>query len=236
MEKKTKSTIKENGSFYTEETIRTTPEDGLVPENEIRPAAMLDETRGKHHIGYSTTKSYATNDPRVTRPFVAVFSAIFALIGGLVLLMGLWAFAAFRSGGLPMILMVFGVVFISLAIFIYKKANKDIDVIAEKLEKQGKDVTIDSKEELHEVMSETAAGIKNNFMESAEDTFTEEAGRGMMKSVMPIYYGLCVVLSILLGVVAHPVLGVVIIVISVGGGSLFHLLVVKVLPGLFQKK
>lgn len=220
MEKKTDYKIKENGSFSKEETIRTTPEDGLVREREIRPAALSGETRGKYHLGSSTTKTYSTNDPRVTRPFVAIFCGIFLLIGIVTLLLHLWLFSA---------------AFIGAAIFTFVKANKDIDAIADKLKKQGKDVTIDSKEELHEVVTDVTDNMKSKFQEAGQETFTDKAMKNFTKKTLPIYCIFSLVISIALAVGIHPFLGILVFLVLAGGGALYYLFVLKVLPKLFKK-
>ena len=220
MEKKTDYKINENGSFRKEETTRTTPEDGLVPECEIRPAALPHTTRGKYHVGYSTTKAYSTNDPRITRPIVAVFCGIFLLVGIITLLLRLWLFAA---------------AFIGIAIFGFVKANKDIDAIADKLKKQGKDVTIDSKEELNEVVTDVTDKMKTSFQEVGQETFTEAHLKHFTKKTLPIYCIFSLVISAVLGAAVHVALGILVFLVLAVGGALYYFLILKLLPKLFHK-
>ncbi len=220
MEKKTDYKINENGSFCKEETIRTTLEDGLVPEREIKPAALSGETRGKYHVGYSTTKTYSTNDPRITWPFVAVFCGIFLLIGIITLLLHLWFFAA---------------AFIGIAIFGFVKANKDIDAIADKLKKQGKDVTIDSKEELNEVVTDVTDKMKTSFQEVGQETFTQAHMKHFTKKTLPIYCFFTLVVSAALGAAVHVALGILVFLVLAVGGALYYFLILKLLPKLFHK-
>ena len=66
--KKSKKNIKEDSIYTKVETIETTPNDGFVPKEVIQPTNM--KTYGQYHKGYSTTKTYTTSDPRITRPVV----------------------------------------------------------------------------------------------------------------------------------------------------------------------
>ncbi len=221
MKKKTEYKINENGSFSKKETIITTPEDGFVPEREIRPAALSSETRGKSRKGYSTSKAYTTNDPRVTRPFIYIFCGIFFLIGMITLLLHLWFFAA---------------AFIGAAIFIFVKSNKDVDAIAEKLKKQGKDVTIDSAEEWSEVMSDAVGQMKDGMKEVGQETFQKDHVKSFAKKSLPIYCILSLAASIGMGVGIHKALGMLVFVVLAVGGALYYGIVLLVLPRIFGNK
>lgn len=58
MEKDTVFTEEENDLCYDYETIRTTPEDGFVPDRKTRPVLAFGETRGKSHVGYQNTRFF----------------------------------------------------------------------------------------------------------------------------------------------------------------------------------
>ena len=118
---------KENKIFKNIETIETTPNDGVVPEKVIRPVDM--DTIGKYHKGYSTTKTFSTNDPRITRPFVYGTCSLIFILGIIMLLTGN---------------LFFGIIFVVSGILVFNKAKKDIDKIGEELKAKGHDVTIDS--------------------------------------------------------------------------------------------
>lgn len=220
MEKKTEYKINDNGSFTQTETIRTTPEDGVVPEREIKPAALPSETMGKYHKGYSTTKYYTTNDPRITRPLVWLFCGIFLLIGVVALVMHLW---------------LFGILFIAAAIFTFVKSKKDIDAIAEKLEKQGKDVTIDSAEELKEVTAGVAGDLKAGFQESAQETFTKSNFRRMTKLTLPFYCILGLIVSVALSFVVSIRMGIFVFLLFTVGGILFYGVLFALLAKICEK-
>lgn len=100
------------------ETIETTPEDGFVPDKEIRPVKMQHYGDGntQYHKGHSKTVVFTTNDPRITRPFVYGVCGIFFVIGIFMLLAGDF---------------FFGIIFPVLSILMFVKAKKDIDKVAE---------------------------------------------------------------------------------------------------------
>ena len=220
MKKETEYKENENGSFTVKETITTTPDDGVVPESQIRPEAMSGETRGKAHVGYSTTRTYSTNDPRVTRIVVLVFCILFVLVAVMAFNFGQWGFS---------------ILFIAAAVFIFVKGNKQIDAIAQKLKGQGKDVEIDSVEELKEVASSVSDEFKTGFKESAQGTFTEEHIKKLIKWTLPIYCVLGVLMYVLLSAVAGKVIGRRVFLIFVVGAILFYGLLLM-LAKVFKKR
>lgn len=221
MEHNTVHHTNEDGTFYTEETIRTTPEDGFVAEHTMRPAAMPSETFGKARVGYNTTKSFSTNNPKVTRPFVYIFCGIFLLIG-----IGL-LFSRAKMMAIP---------FIFMSVFGFIKSNKQIDKVAEKLEQQGVDTTIDSPEELKEVATEVADTFKQNFTEAAQETFTEKNTNNFTKKTLPIYAVLVIVVSLALGFVVHPFMGIFIFVLLTIFGVFYYCVLLKLITMLSKKK
>ena len=69
----------ENGS-YTRKTVKTTDaEDGFVPVSELYPSDI--NHLGEYHKGKAKVTSYATNDTRVTKPFVYGMCGLFICIG-----------------------------------------------------------------------------------------------------------------------------------------------------------
>lgn len=214
MEKETEQKENPNGSFVQKETITTTPEDGLVSESVHRPTAPPQETYGKYRYGYSTTKTCSTNDPRVTRTFVWAFCAVFMLIGLFLLSRHRWIFAS---------------LFLFSSVFCFVRANKDINKVVEKLKKQGKDVTIDSPEELKEVVENAAGEMKTSLRESAQDTFTNSNRKSMTKLTLPFFIGITVVVTVALSVFVSIVLGIVALVIMSLSGLLFYGVLLKLL-------
>lgn len=221
MEKETTRKTSDEGIFYQEETIRTTPEDGIVSDRDIRPAAMPAETRGKARVGYSTTKSFSTNDPKVTRTFVYIFCAVFLIIG-------IVAFALGQK--------VFGILFAAAAVFIFVKENKRIDEIAKDLEAKGADTTIDSPEELKEVVSGVSHEMKEKFTESAQETFTDDNFKRFTRLTLPIYAVITVAVSLALGFVVRMSMGIFIFFLLTFFGILYYCVFLKLLAKLFRKK
>lgn len=221
MEHNTVHHTNEDGTFYTEETIRTTPEDGFVAEHTMRPAAMPSETFGKARVGYNTTKSFSTNNPKVTRPFVYIFCGIFLLIG-----IGL-LFSHAKLMAIPFLFMsVFGLI----------KSNKQIDKVAEQLEAQGVDTTIDSPEELKEVAAEVSDTFKQNFAEVTQQTFTEKNTKSFTKKTLPIYAVLVVILSLVCGFLIRPAMGIFIFVLLTVFGIFYYCVLLKLITALCKKK
>lgn len=221
MEHNTVRHTKDDGTFYTEETIRTTPEDGIVSEHTIRPAAMPTETYGKARMGYNTTKSFSTNNPKVTRPFVFIFCGIFLLIG-----IGL-LFTRAKLMAIP---------FLFMSVFGFIKSNKQIDKVAEELEAQGVDTTIDSPEELKEVAAEVSDTFKQNFTEVAQETFTEKNTKNFTKKTLPIYAALVVIVSLVCGFIIHPVMGGFIFLLLTVFGIFYYCVLLKLITTLSKKK
>lgn len=220
MERKTEYKKTESGIEFKEETIKTTPEDGFVHEQNIRPAALPTETRGKYHKGYSTTKSFSTNDPRITRPFAYGVCGLFFVIGLVMLLTGHWLFA----------LWIF-----PFTIFGFVKSKKDIDAVAEKLKKEGKDVTIDSKEEREEIQAEVMDTFKTGFKESAKETFTQSHIEWFVKATLPIFCIIGAIAVIMCSVLVSVFLGIVVLLILGVGGFLYYGVLLKILVKISQK-
>lgn len=130
MEKETKTVINDNGS-YTKVTVQShTPEDG--PVSMYKEFPMDHDKRGKYLIGHLKKVSIATNDPKVTRPFVRIVCGIFFGIGILQILLGVLSFRLAKI----IFGLIFGGAFIAVAIVGYSIANRDISRIEEKLKQK----------------------------------------------------------------------------------------------------
>lgn len=221
MEKETTRTEETSGLFQERETIRTTPEDGIVPDKVTRPAALSGETRGKAHVGYQSSRSFSTNDPRVTRPVVYIFCGIFLLIALITLINGLWGFS---------------IIFGAAAVFAFIKENKRIDGIAQELSQKGQDVTIDSPEELKEVMTGVADEMKTGFQQSGEEVFTSSNIRRFTKLTLPIFCVLGVAVSLALGFVVGKAMGIFIFVLFAAIGVFYYCVLLKIIEKIFAKK
>lgn len=207
--KKTK--INDNGSITTTEIIETTPEDGFVPESVIHPNDI--DTIGKYHKGYSKTFTYTTNDPRITRPVAYTMCGIFLAIGIIMLLLQSW---------------FFGIIFTSISIFAFFKSKKDIDKIANELKQQGKDVTIDSKEEAEQLKNEVVEDFKDGMNDVISSTFTKNNFKWFIKTSLPIYAIVVIFVSLLLGIFVNVFLGLFIFGLLTIGGFLYFFILSKI--------
>ena len=79
MEKKTEVYENKNGFTVRKTTTTTTPEDGFVSQEKIRPSDP--DAIGKVHMGYSKNVNFTTNDPYVALIFVSIMCMIFIVIG-----------------------------------------------------------------------------------------------------------------------------------------------------------
>ena len=195
------------------ETIETIPEDGFIKQSELHPANSLDNEKRKTYIkGYSKTKTYTTNDPRITRPFAYSISAIFLLIG-IILVM-------FRN-------YFFGIIFTLTSIFSFINSKKDIDAIAKEKMKQGKDVTIDSKEEAKQLFGKLSNIVKDDFKDIKKSVWSKENYKVFLKLSLPIYILVAIFISIIC-FIANIVLGIFTIMILIIIGFIFFYIIYKI--------
>lgn len=122
MRREVETKINDNGSYTEKVTITQTPEDGFVPDSVMRPNDR--HTRGKYHKGFGKTVIYTTNDPRVTRPFAYGMCGLFLIIGIILLWFHVW---------------IIGISFIVMTLIAFFGFKKQIDAVAEELEKNGQD-------------------------------------------------------------------------------------------------
>lgn len=119
MRKEVKRKINDNGSYTETFKIEQTPKDGAVPLQEMQPASkgLPTDNYGEYRIGYGRTVGFSTDDPRITRPAIAVFALIFFGIG---------IFFAFFIKTNDFFMKIFGLMFSGIGIFIFIKGNKEI--------------------------------------------------------------------------------------------------------------
>ena len=130
MEKETKEQINDNGS-YTKVTVQShMPEDG--PVSMYKEFAMDHDKRGKYLIGHMKKVSIATNDPKVTRPFVRIICGIFLGVGILQILLGLLSFRLEKI----IFGFILGSAFVATAVVGYIIAERDISRIEEELKRK----------------------------------------------------------------------------------------------------
>lgn len=209
--KKTKDKIKDTIIDNLEvETIETAPEDGFIQESKLYPANPLDiQKQVTYKKGYSKNKSYTTDDPRVTRPIAYGICATFLLIGISLLIFGKY---------------FFGTIFTTISIFVFVKSKKAIDEISKKKQKQGKDVTIDSKEETQQLINDFSNTIKEDFKDDKKIVWTKKNYKWFLKSALPIYIIISIFFSIIC-FIANIILGIfVIFILIIIGITSFYLI------------
>lgn len=106
------------------------------------------------------------------RPFIYIFGGIFLLIALITLVSGRW---------------IFSILFAAAAGFTFTKSKKRVDGIAQDLAEKGQDVTIDSSEELKEMMTGATDEMKDCFRQSAQETFTSSNLHYFTKLTLPIF-------------------------------------------------
>ena len=211
MERKEEIKINKNGSYTKKETIIQKPEDGFVPDSIMEPTNT--DTIGKYHKGYRTTVTYTTNDPRVTRPFAYGVSGLFLVIGIILLLCRVWIMA---------------IPFIAISSFAFYKSKKDIDAIANELQKKGQDVTIDSKEELKEVAEEVSNSINAGFEEVKKATFTKESYQWFLKATIPIYSVIVILVTLLIAIFINVIFALILLILLTLLGVLYYKMIKKI--------
>lgn len=204
--------IKDNDIFFKKETITQTPEDGFVPVNIMRPANPNDHPN-TYFKGYGKTVTFTTDDPRVTRPFAYGVCGLFFVIGIILLLFQIWILA---------------IPFIAMSVFGFYKSKKSIDAKADELKKKGRDVTIDSKEELIEVAGEVADAFSSAFEESTKGTFTKERYQWFLKATIPIYSIIVITLTLFIAIFFNIIFAFILFVALVLLGVLYYKLIEKI--------
>lgn len=214
MEKKTEYRRTPDGTAEKRETIGTTPEDGAVPECEIRPGVISTDLRGKYHKGYSTTKTYQTNNPKVTRLVLNAFCGMFLLIGIITLAAGLWFFS---------------IVFIGIALFGFVRENRRISAIA------GETNQTESPESRKEATAQIAREFQEDFKQSARETFTEDRIHRFTKLALPVYAVLVLAASGVLAYFVSKILAAFVFLMLTAGGALYFF-ILKLIGKACQKK
>ena len=211
MEKSQENKIKDNGTYIRKETIKQTPKDGFVPDSIMEPTNM--NAYGKYHKGTRTTITYTTNDPRITRHFAYGVCSLFLIIGIISLLFRSW---------------FFGIIFTSISIFSFYKSKKDIDTVAKELEKQGQNVTIDSKEETKQIVNEVTDNFKTGFEEAKKETFTKEAFKSFLKLTIPIYCIIAIIVPLLISIFVNIFLGIILFALCIIIGLFYYYFISKI--------
>lgn len=197
------------------ETIETTPEDGFVNAKEINPLKIQHYGKGntQYRKGYAKTIVYTTDDPRITRPFAYSMCVIFFVIGIFLLLIGNFGF---------------GIIFFVLAIFAFVKSKENIDKTAKKLKAKGQDVTIDSVEEKEQLNEEMVGIFKDSLKDVTSSTFMKDRFKWFVKTIIPIYCVMAIILSLLLGALINVFLGLFVFVILIICGLLYYFILSKI--------
>lgn len=211
MKKETKTIKKDNGTYISIQTIETFPEYGFVPVRKIRPTDVGN--RGKYHKGYTKTKVFRTNDPRIIKPFLYGICVLFFAIGLFMILFGN---------------LFFGIVFSSTSIFIFIKIKKDLDEKVEEMQNKGYDLTIDTIEEKELLKKEVIGTIKEEIEDVTSSTFTKDKFKWFVKTTIPIYCVIVVIVSLLLGFLVNALLGFLIFGILIFCGLLYYFILSKI--------
>ncbi len=189
-----------------------------LSENEIlwekETVQFSPEDGDLHQTGYAAQKTISTNDPRVTKIEVTAFSVGFGLIGMIAMAFHWWGF---------------GILFLGLAVYFFFSQMRKINEIAKEMKQKNRDVTIDSKEELHEIVSEVHGEMKAAYKESAAFVFTEKNMREMTRKTLPIYVVIGAVASAALGLAVHPALGILTALVFTVFGVLYYGILMKIL-------
>ena len=212
---KKESRISDGEIKATIETIETVPEDGFVPDEELSPVKMQHYGKGNTqlHKGYSKTIVVTTDDPRITRPFVKIICGLFFVIGLVMLLLGDF---------------FFGAVFVVVSVYAYIRSNKDIDKVAERLKKEGRDVAIDSPEEREQLKREVTAFVTDSVKDATSSTFTKEHFKWFVKATIPVYCIISVLIVVLISVLVNIFLGLILLVILGFCGWLYYFILSKI--------
>lgn len=205
MEKDVKKVDKQDGTYVEVRTIEITPEDGFVSENEIYPNRL--DTRGKYHKGYIKRKTYTTNDPRITRPFIYSICGIFFVIGLFMFLLGD---------------LFFGIIFQLSALIMFVKSKQDIDKVENELKKNS-DYDPNDKE----VIKNFTKDLKDGFKDVTTSTFTKDKYNWFLKISLPIYVIICLIVVSLICIFINILLGMVILIVLIIGGFLYFYLISK---------
>lgn len=193
-----------NNNIYTKvETIETTPEDGFVHQADIHNTNM--DNYGKYHKGYSKSTVFATNDPRITKPFVYGISALFFILGLVLIFFNLFM----------------GIIFIATALLFIIKSKKDIDQIEQKLKESG-----NYKETFTEEEKE-AYKNKDSVNDITKTTFTKNNFEWFLKTSLPIYCVISVVIFLIISIFINIFLGIFILILLILCGLLYFWLIKK---------
>lgn len=170
MEREQDNRKKVRDIYIKKETMHQKSEDGFVSDTIMEPANP--DAYRTYHKGTRTNVSYIIDDPRITRPFLYGICGLFFIVGMVLLLCKDW---------------IMSILFISVSLFGIIRGNKDIDEHAKELKKQGKDVTIDSKEEAKDIIKEFTENVKSSVDEVKKATYTKDTFKEFSKLFIPMY-------------------------------------------------
>ena len=207
MKKRIKKTKNDNSSYTIVETIETNPDDGFVRESDIHDLDI--DNYKKLSKGYSKSGTFATSDPRITRPFVYGFGGLFFSIGIICLLLNN---------------LFFGIIFILSAILMFSKAKKDIDKVEQKLRENGNYKEKISKEEKQEYKQE----VEEVFDDINKSVFTKDHFRWLLKVLIPIYCIISIIIFIVITILVNIIIGIVTLLLSILLGVIYFFIISKI--------
>lgn len=192
---------------------KTTPDDGFVHKKDINPLDM--ESYGKYFKGYSTSKIVSTNDTRITKPFVNVFSMILIIIGILCLLSMLFK--------VTITSIILGLAFVSIGLFLRFKGNKDIS----KIEAKYKSNSNYNEDLSSDVRKEYVDNLKNQFDISRKNTFTKQNYKWFKRYGLIFSIIIDILAFIFLSMLVNIIMGIFILIVFVLVECLYFTLVSK---------
>ena len=134
MEIKREETINENGSHTVKTVTKVSKEDGWVDADEV--FKNNHEPKNKLFKGKAISFNFETDDPKVTRPFVRIISAVFIAISLILISIGLLS----NDSGCLFI----GIAILVVIIIFWVNGEKTINEIEEK---HYKNQTVNTKPE-----------------------------------------------------------------------------------------
>lgn len=186
-----------------ERTKEVKPTDGIVSESQIYETKF--DTHGKFIKGNVKVHTYTTNDPSITRPFVNGVCLVFFVTGIILLFVNM---------------KIMGIIFIISSIMCFIKMKMDIDKVEKSLKETGN--YDNTKETKKEARAEFVNELKKGWEDSKNSVFTKDNYKHFVKTTLPIYCIITLVVSGLLAYGANLILGLIVGVICIISGLLFY--------------
>lgn len=119
-----KHTINKNGTYTTKRKVTTTKEDGWV--NVRKTHGKISDPRDRYFKGKYVSYHYQTNDPKVTRPVLFIFSIVIFIVA-----IAMIAFAVLLQAAT---MIFFGIVFVVFGIVAFVSNMRSIHRIEKEIQ------------------------------------------------------------------------------------------------------